>query len=225
MTNASKVTKKSCPNVRPSPWLGFLRYGIHPGGIASGLLRCTSSRCVRLRRTVAALPPPDKSLHSACRRGLWIKIKSFRRADTRPLSGAASPRAVHTVKNCGSQPVGDGGLTADQFPTDHPQSNCGSGLAREGGLIAEQSPTECTPSNCRSEPAREEAYQATSLSRPHPNDRSHTAAWKRSSIMTSGQVATFRYLPTGAALSSEYCLLKLAIIRFSASLVVWVLVV
>ncbi len=123
------------------------------GGIASGLLRCTSSRCVRLRRTVAALPPPDKSLHSACRRGRHGKIKSFRRADTRPLSGAASPRAVHTVKNCGSQPVGDGGLTADQFPTDHPQSNCGSGLAREGGLIAEQSPTECTPSNCRSQPA------------------------------------------------------------------------
>ncbi|VEF11706.1 Uncharacterised protein [Pseudomonas fluorescens] len=27
------------------------------GGIAYGLLRCTSSRCMRLRRTVAALPP------------------------------------------------------------------------------------------------------------------------------------------------------------------------
>ena len=92
------------------------------GGIASGLLRCTSSRCVRLRRTVATLPPPDKPLHSACRRGRHGKIKSFRRADTRPLSGAASPRAVHTVKNCGSQPAGDGGLTADQFPTECLQS-------------------------------------------------------------------------------------------------------
>jgi len=29
--NAEKVTEKACPNVRPSPWLGFLRCGIHPG--------------------------------------------------------------------------------------------------------------------------------------------------------------------------------------------------
>ena len=43
------------------------------GGIAYGLLRCTSSRCMRLRRTVAALPPPDQSLHSACRRALRSK--------------------------------------------------------------------------------------------------------------------------------------------------------
>jgi len=50
------------------------------GGIASGLLRCTSFRCVRLRRTVATLPPPDQSLHSACRRGRHGKIKSGTRA-------------------------------------------------------------------------------------------------------------------------------------------------
>ena len=56
------------------------------GGIAYGLLRCTSSRCVRLRRTVAALPPPDQSRNEACRRGRWIKIKS-RRADTRTNGG------------------------------------------------------------------------------------------------------------------------------------------
>jgi hypothetical protein len=37
------------------------------------LLRCTSSRCMRLRRTVAALPPPDESLHSACRWGRHVK--------------------------------------------------------------------------------------------------------------------------------------------------------
>jgi hypothetical protein len=50
--------KNACSYVRPTRWgSGFLRSGIHPGGIASGLLRCTSSRCVRLRRTVAALPP------------------------------------------------------------------------------------------------------------------------------------------------------------------------
>jgi len=50
--------KNACSYVRPTRWgSGFLRSGIHPGGIASGLLRCTSSRCVRLRRTVATLPP------------------------------------------------------------------------------------------------------------------------------------------------------------------------
>jgi len=78
--NAPKVTKRSCSYVRPARWgSGFLRSGIHPGGIAYGLLRCTSSRCVWLRQTVAALPPPDKSLHSAFRRR--PKIRSGTRAN------------------------------------------------------------------------------------------------------------------------------------------------
>jgi hypothetical protein len=68
-----KVTKTLCPDVRPSLMLGFLRSGIDPGGSAYGLLRCTSSRCVWLRQTVATLPPPDQSLHSACRRALRSK--------------------------------------------------------------------------------------------------------------------------------------------------------
>ncbi|MNT96314.1 hypothetical protein D3C72_2383770 [compost metagenome] len=38
---------------------------------------------------------------------------------------------------CGSQPAGDGGLTADQFLADVPDP-CGSGLAREDGLTADQ---------------------------------------------------------------------------------------
>ncbi len=129
------------------------------GGIASGLLRCTSSRCVWLRQTVAALPPPDKPRNEACRWGQ--QIKSFRRADTRPLSGAASPRAVHTVQNCGSQPAGDGGLTADHSPTACTPSHCGSGLAREGDQTADHSPTACTQSHCGSEPAREGGLAAT----------------------------------------------------------------
>ncbi len=39
-------------------------------------------------------------------------------------------------------------------------------------------------------------------------------------ILTQSQVATFKYLPTDAVLPSEYCLLRLAIIRFNASVVV-----
>ncbi|NTZ98229.1 hypothetical protein FCH79_23530 [Pseudomonas koreensis] len=80
-----KVSKRLGPGVRPSLRLGFLRYGIHPGGSAYGLLRCTSSRCVWLRQTVAALPPPDKPLHSACRWGRHGKIKSCSRANAHPV--------------------------------------------------------------------------------------------------------------------------------------------
>ena len=70
------------------------------GGIAYGLLRCTSSRCMRLRRTVAALPPPDQSLHSACRRAL--RSKALLELTLIVLSGAASPHGVCTNKIVGA---------------------------------------------------------------------------------------------------------------------------
>ena len=95
-----KVTKGLYPDVRPSLRLGFLRCGIHPGGSAYGLLRCTSSRCVWLRQTVAALPPPDKSLHSACRRAL--RSKAVLELTLIVLSGAASPHGVCTNKIVGA---------------------------------------------------------------------------------------------------------------------------
>ena len=65
-----------------------------------GLLRCTSSRCVWLRQTVAALPLPDETLHSAFRRRLWIKIKS-RRADTRPIEWLRAKRCSAVDLCCG----------------------------------------------------------------------------------------------------------------------------
>jgi len=46
------------------------------GGIAYGLLRCTSSRCVRLRRTALRAYPPDEHLRSACRRGKKARSKA-----------------------------------------------------------------------------------------------------------------------------------------------------
>jgi len=68
------------------------------------LLRCTSSRCVWLRQTVAALPPPDQSLHSAFRRRPWIKIKikSGSRACAHPGVGRHAPRAGCTYLPCRS---------------------------------------------------------------------------------------------------------------------------
>ena len=64
------------------------------GRIASGLLRCTSSRCVWLCQTVAALPPPNQSLHSAFRRRPWIKIKSCSRACAHPVEWWKSMRSA-----------------------------------------------------------------------------------------------------------------------------------
>ena len=71
--------KRWAPAFGTSLWLGVPSFRDSSGGIAYGLLRCTSSRCVWLRQTVATLPPPDKSLQSAFRRRQ--KIKSFTRAN------------------------------------------------------------------------------------------------------------------------------------------------
>ena len=60
----------------------------------------------------------------------------------------------------------DGGLTADQSPTECTQTNCGSWLASDGGRPADQSLTECTRSNCGSEPARESGLPNTITFRP-----------------------------------------------------------
>ena len=81
-----KVSKKRLPQRSAhSLGLGVPSFRDPSGRIVSGLLRCTSSRCVWLRQTVAALPPPDESLHSASRRGGWIKIKSCSRANAHPV--------------------------------------------------------------------------------------------------------------------------------------------
>jgi hypothetical protein len=90
-SNAKKSKQKRlAPASGPSLGLGVPSLRHPSGDIASGLLRCTSSRCVRLRRTALRAHSPDECLHSACRRGGWIKsksqskIKSARRANARP---------------------------------------------------------------------------------------------------------------------------------------------
>ena len=111
-SNAKKVTQKACSYVRPSQArVPSLRD--RSGRSGSGLLRCTSFRCVWLRQTVAALPPPDQSLHSAFRRRRWIKIKSTR-ANAHCV-GAAEGCDLLLLLFCGSEPAREGGLTADLF--------------------------------------------------------------------------------------------------------------
>ena len=70
-----KEPKTLAPAYGPSLTLGVPSLRHPSGDIASGLLRCTSSRCVRLRRTALRAYSPDECLHSACRRGGWIKSK------------------------------------------------------------------------------------------------------------------------------------------------------
>ena len=84
-SNAKKVPKKARPE-RPAPRLGsaFLRSGVHPGTLPSGLLRDDLHAACSTASNGATRHSPDEHLHSAFRRGGWIKIKSCRRANARP---------------------------------------------------------------------------------------------------------------------------------------------
>ena len=80
-----KVTQKTlAPNVRP---LAKARGSFAPAFIRGHRLRSASLDLLSMCSAApngAARPPPDERLHSASRRGGWIKIKSCRRANARP---------------------------------------------------------------------------------------------------------------------------------------------
>ena len=88
--NAEKVTQKALPPAYgTSLRLSVPSLRCPSGGIASGLLRCTSSRCMRLRRMALRAYPPDGHLRSACRRGKRSKAKA--RSKTRSRAPHPSP--------------------------------------------------------------------------------------------------------------------------------------
>ena len=93
--NAEKVTQKALPRrTARSLGLGVPSLRDRSGRSVSGWLRCTSSRCVRLRRTVAALLRPDQSRNEACRRGKRSRAGS-RAPHPRPLpEGEGTDRVV-----------------------------------------------------------------------------------------------------------------------------------
>ncbi len=68
-----------------SPRLGVPSLRCPSGGIAYGLLRDDLLSMCPATPYGAARPPPDEHLHSASRRGGWIKINSGRRANARPV--------------------------------------------------------------------------------------------------------------------------------------------
>ncbi len=85
----------------------------------------------------AARQSPDEHLHSACRGGGWIKIKSCRRANARPVEwGRAWVYSVLHLLFCGSWLASEGGLTADPISRMYP-ALCGRWPASEGGLTAD----------------------------------------------------------------------------------------
>ncbi len=116
-SNAKKVTQNACSYVRPSQArVPSLRD--RSGRSGYGLLRCTSLRCVLLRQTVAALPRPDQSLHSAFRRRRWIKIKSGTRANAHCVGAAGGCDLLILplpLPFCGSEPAREDGLQVNPF--------------------------------------------------------------------------------------------------------------
>ncbi len=84
-SDAKKVTQKALPRrTARSLKLGVPSLRDRSGRSGYGLLRCTSFRCVRLRRTVAALPHPDRSRNEACRRGKRSKAEAKQKPDQEP---------------------------------------------------------------------------------------------------------------------------------------------
>ncbi len=80
-SDAKKVTQKALPRrTARSLKLGVPSLRDRSGRSGYGLLRCTSFRCVRLRRTVAALPHPDRSRNEACRRGKRSRARARAKA-------------------------------------------------------------------------------------------------------------------------------------------------
>ncbi len=105
--NAEKVTKKALPRrTARSLGLGVPSLRDRSGRSGYGLLRCTSFRCVRLRRTVAALPPPDRSLHSACRRGKRSKARAKAKAKAKARSKDRSLRRLLQLDRVNSIGIG-----------------------------------------------------------------------------------------------------------------------
>ena len=90
-SDAKKVTQKALPRrTARSLKLGVPSLRDRSGRSGYGWLRCTYTRCVRLRRTVAALPPPDRSRNEACRRGKRSKAGSKAKAKPKAKAKARS---------------------------------------------------------------------------------------------------------------------------------------
>ncbi len=115
--------------VSPQAYGPSLRLGVpsfrYPSGGASpyGLLRYDLHAMGSTASNGAARQSPDEHLHSASRRGGWIKIKSGRRANARPVVWLTA----FPCRSCRRLRSFDlGGLTADQSLLDIRRPSCRS---------------------------------------------------------------------------------------------------
>ncbi len=138
LANAPKEAEVS-PR-RPAPRWGsaFLRSGIPPGTLPSGRLRFDLHAACSTASNGATRHSPDEHLHSASRRGGWIKIKAVGELTLGLMSGEGQEQMWVVLLFVGAglpamaacQPTNL--LPAYSFPV-------GAGLAREGGLTADRS--------------------------------------------------------------------------------------
>jgi len=172
---------KSNQKVSPLTYGPSLRLGVpslrhSSGGIASGRLRFDLLSMCSASPNGAARPPPDERLHSACRGGGWIKIKSCRRAKARPVGAAEGCdllililRPLDMVKNQMQERTCSRRRSASRPDFCRcPQSLWERACSRRRPASRPIS-FECTQSNCGSEPAREGGLPADLIFADVPN--------------------------------------------------------
>jgi hypothetical protein len=93
-----KSKQKGSPRASgPSLGSAFLRCGIHPGTLPSGLLRDDLHAACSTASNGAARHSPDAHLHSASRRGGWIKIKAAGELTLGLMSGEQREQRLFSV--------------------------------------------------------------------------------------------------------------------------------
>ena len=176
--------------MRPARWgSGFLRSGIHPGASPPvcfaapplAVFGCAKRSLRSHPRINPSTQPSDVARGSRSKAAAELTLillsgEKHKRCAFCPIVGgwlasdggltADQSPTEYTQSNCGSWLASDGGRPADQSLTECTRSNCGSQPAGDGGLIADQSPSECTRSNCGSELARESGLPNTITFRP-----------------------------------------------------------
>ena len=174
LANAPKEPKVWAPAFGP---LAGARGSFAPELIRGHRFRFASLHLLSMYSTSsngASRPPPDQSLHSACRRGRYGKIKSCSRANAHPVEWLRAMRCESygvlflLLFFCGSEPTREGGLTADRSLPECARPKlwelaCQRWHPDRLPVFYLNAPSP----NCGSEPAREGGLTAD-RSRPNP---------------------------------------------------------
>ncbi|SDV05818.1 hypothetical protein SAMN05216558_2439 [Pseudomonas vancouverensis] len=140
LANAPKGTKRSSPSVRPSPWLGSLRSGIHPGAsptVCFAAPPLDAFDCVeRSLRSHPRINPSTQPAEGAGRSKAAVELTLILLSGEKRVVCAGLALALALLlRFCGSELARDDGLTATLFLTDAPPSVGASMLAKNVGTI------------------------------------------------------------------------------------------